>query len=80
MKTKPAEGPGAAPRRDKARLDLPHERDQSLQTTKAQPEPAMKQAASDLEQGQVDTDMRSTPGLDAERRQQLTGRKSALRR
>lgn len=80
MKTKPPVAPGAAPRRDKARLDLPHERDQGLQATKARPEPVMKQAASDLAQGQVDTDMRSTPGLDAERRKQLTGRKSALRR
>ncbi len=72
--------PRAGQGRGSSRLELPHERDQNLPATAAQPAPVMKQAARDLEQGQVDTDMRSTPGLDAQRRKQLTGRKSALRR
>lgn len=54
-------------------LRLPHERDQSSNdATAAEPDPVIAQAARDLESGQVDTDMRATPGLDAERRKQLT--------
>lgn len=34
----------------------------------AQPDPHIDRAARDLSQGQVDTDLRATPGLDAERR------------
>lgn len=76
----PPHAPGESKDRDSTRLELPHERDQNLQATKAKPDAVLKQAARDLEQGQVDTDMRSTPGLDAERRKQLTGRQSATRR
>jgi hypothetical protein len=50
------------------KLELPHERDQASDSTASAPDPAMKQAHEDLKQGLVDTDMRATPGLDAERR------------
>ena len=36
-----------------------------------QPDPQIVQAKRDLDAGLVDTDMRATPGLDAERREQL---------
>jgi len=47
---------------------LPHERDQQNDATNAAPNPDIERAAKDLKQGQVDTDLRATPGLDAERR------------
>ena len=49
-------------------LELPHERDQSTHNTAATPDPGMRQAKKDLDAGQVDTDMRATPGLDAAQR------------
>lgn len=49
-------------------LRLPHERDQSTDSTADAPDPGMRQAHEDLQEGQVDTDMRATPGLDAGRR------------
>ena len=55
-------------------MPVPHERDQGS-TPVTGPEPpdraTMKQAHQDLERGLVDTDLRATPGLDAERRRQL---------
>ena len=60
-------------------LLLPHERDQDgSDSTDHAPDPVMKQALRDLERGLVDTDLRATPGLDAERRRQLL-RRSAQR-
>lgn len=63
-------------------LALPHERDEACGTAStAQPgtgaagerqRKVMRQAADDLAQGQVDTDLHSTPGLDAQRRKALT--------
>lgn len=50
---------------------LPHERDQQNTATNAKPDPQIRRAASDLKQGQVDTDLRATPGLDADRRGDL---------
>ena len=50
---------------------LPHERDQQNQATNPEPDPDIQRAARDLKQGQVDTDLRATPGLDAERRGDL---------
>lgn len=41
----------------------PHERDESPDGQDQEPVGIMKQAASDLEQGLVDTDLRNTPGL-----------------
>ena len=47
-------------------------------------DPLIEQAHRDLQQGQVDTDLRNTPGLDAARREQLVpgagGRASATQR
>jgi hypothetical protein len=57
------------PQADEEHMELPHERDQSTENTSAEPDPRMKQAAKDLESGQVDTDMRVPPGLDAAQRQ-----------
>jgi hypothetical protein len=54
-----------------AGLKLPHERDQSMQVTAPKPDPKMLQAKRDLDAGLVDTDMRVTPGQDAQRREQL---------
>lgn len=55
-------------------LRLPHERDQSIDATSASPDPVMRQAHDDLASGQVDTDMRQTPGLDAEQRKKLVSK------
>lgn len=55
-----AKAPGSA-----ARLALPHERDESTDTTAAALDPVMVQAKQDIDAGMVDTDMRATPGLDA---------------
>lgn len=62
----PGEGGGA-----QTQLRLPHERDQSIDSTHPRPDPVIEQAARDLAAGQVDTDLRATPGLDAERRRHL---------
>lgn len=50
---------------------LPHERDQQNRNTDAAPNDHIDRAARDLGQGQVDTDLRATPGLDADRRGDL---------
>ena len=49
-------------------LKLPHERDEDTDMTDDQPDPKILQAWKDLKQGQVDTDMRATPGQDAAQR------------
>lgn len=52
-------------------LALPHERDQGPATGTGGPgpvDPVMRQAHEDLQNGLVDTDLRATPGLDAQRR------------
>jgi hypothetical protein len=54
-----------------AGMKLPHERDQSGHTTADKPDPKMVQAKRDIDAGLVDTDMRATPGLDAQLREQL---------
>lgn len=62
--------PGSTPADTKDdHLPLPHERDQSTQSTAPAPDPNMRQANKDLQAGQVDTDMHATPGLDAQRRE-----------
>ncbi len=43
---------------------LPHERDESPKGTDTDPRGIMKQAASDLEQGLVDTDMHGERGVE----------------
>jgi hypothetical protein len=52
-------------------LPLPHERDEAPHASAPRPDPQVRQAGKDLEAGQVDTDMRATPGLDAQRRERL---------
>ena len=42
-----------------------------VQIVSATPDPAIEQARRDLAAGQVDTDLRATPGLDAQRRKDL---------
>ena len=59
-------------------LPMPHERDQgaSPATGHAGPgptDPVIEQAHRDLAAGQVDTDLRAQPGLDAERRRAVAG-------
>jgi hypothetical protein len=53
---------------------LPHERDESAHATDPEPAPVMRRAYEDLEAGLVDTDLHGTPGLDAERREELLRR------
>lgn len=52
-------------------LPLPHERDENNPATARAPDPVIAQAKRDLDAGQVDTDMRATAGLDADRRAQM---------
>ena len=52
-------------------LPMPHERDQALGSTAAEPDPVIQQAARDIEAGLVDTDLHGTPGMDDEKRQCL---------
>lgn len=54
--------------RDETPLQRPHERDEDSDMTDDKPVPVILQAYKDLKQGQVDTDMRATPGQDAEKR------------
>ncbi len=56
------------PEEGDAPLKLPHERDEDTDMTNDKPDPKILQAYKDLKQGQVDTDMRATPGQDAARR------------
>ncbi len=60
----------AAPKSGRA-LPLPHEREHQRGAVNAEPDPLIEQAKNDLDAGLVDTDMRATPGLDAERREAL---------
>ncbi|PHV39580.1 hypothetical protein [Janthinobacterium sp. BJB304] len=43
---------------------LPHERDESPDAQNVRPHKIMQQAASDLEQGLVDTDLHAQPGVE----------------
>jgi hypothetical protein len=52
-------------------LALPLDRDESPDAPAPQTDPVIEQAQRDIEAGLVDTDMRATPGLDAERRERL---------
>lgn len=63
--------PGSSPATQHHGLPLPHERDESTGSADDPPRELMKQAARDIQRGLVDTDMRATPGLDAERRRAL---------
>jgi hypothetical protein len=68
--------PDKGPRRAKAPRSAPglpllHERDESPDPAAAAPDPVIVQANHDIETAMVDTDMRVTPGLDAELRARL---------
>lgn len=52
-------------------LPLPHERDASTGNVAAEPNPKIERAKKDLDEGQVDTDMWGTPGLDNARKQRM---------
>jgi hypothetical protein len=67
----PPHAPGAKHKRRFDALELPHERDEGLNATASEPDPVIERAGEDLASGQVDTDLRNTPGLDAQRRAQL---------
>ena len=54
-------------------LAQPHERDESIGNTATEPNPVIQQAHADIVSGQVDTDLRNQPGLDAPRRAELLG-------
>lgn len=78
--TQPIEKPPVAPGTSREAagpsgtdLPLPSERDQAFGHTGSTPDPAIRQAGKDLDAGLVDTDMRATPGLDAQRRERLAG-------
>ena len=43
---------------------LPHERDESDESQQSGPRDDMRQAYKDLQEGQVDTDLRNTGGVD----------------
>jgi hypothetical protein len=74
--TKPSE-----PAAQNVALPLPHESDESVGSVKSETDPLIEQAAKDIASGQVDTDLRATPGLDAENRARLLrrGRRAARR-
>lgn len=82
--------PGSTEPADDRELALPHERDESpghASTGQAGRDEAGRrqrrvgqQAADDLAQGQVDTDLHATPGLDAERRETLLAPAAPKRR
>lgn len=78
---------GRPGRAGQAKLPLPHERDESVGVAGGQATGGlgsgaageaqrrlMEQARRDLATGQVDTDLRATPGLDAEHRRALLQR------
>lgn len=44
---------------------MPHERDEAPDDQSIAPRKDMKQAYDDLQNGQVDTDLRNTPGVDS---------------
>lgn len=77
---RPPIAPGSPGGTERDDLALPHERDESLsgQTHppgQGQTPDVMRQAYDDIVSGQVDTDLRATPGLDARRRRALLRRR-----
>ena len=75
---RPEEGrpdrPADAPEQAGQALPLPHERDERAAPTESQPDLMMQRAKEDLDAGRVDTDLRSTPGVDAAQRKRLLKR------
>ena len=58
-------------------MRMPFEHDQSSDASAEQPHEKMRQAKRDLDAGLVDTDLRNTPGQDAERQRELLAREKA---
>jgi len=56
---------------------LPHERDQQLGSTSAEPDPVVQQAARDIKAGLVNTDLYGMEGMGAEEQQRLLARERA---
>lgn len=70
MVSRTPRAPGSHPADEsEEHLQLPHERDENVEMTDGEVRPEIRQAAEDLENGMVDTDMRATPGLDANQRE-----------
>lgn len=67
----PPRAPGSLPAEPAPDLPLPHERDQAAHQTASEPDAVIAQAKRDLDAGMVDTDMRATPGTDAQRREAM---------
>lgn len=71
----PATPPGRPPEKAiTADLPLPHEREVSGTYTGNQPQPVVKQAKKDLDNGLVDTDLHGAAGVDDQRRRALLDR------
>jgi len=56
---------------------LPHERDQELGSTAAEPDPVVQQAARDIKAGLVNTDLYGMEGMGAEEQKRLLDRERA---
>jgi len=68
------DGTGDSATDERASPSLPHERDTQSADQRRPYDPQMEQARRDIESGQIDTDLRNTPGLDApERAQKVPG-------
>jgi hypothetical protein len=63
-KTKDRKVNTEVPVKNDGEMRLPHERDESPDTQGMKPRDIMKQAASDLEQGLVDTDLHGIRGVE----------------
>lgn len=63
--------PGSTPPSRGKGLPLPHERDESASSVASAPDPKIAQAKRDLDAGMVDTDMRATPGMNANLRKKM---------
>jgi hypothetical protein len=72
---RPPTGQGSPGGSETPDVALPHERDESADPTSPAKDPIIERAYADLQEGQVDTDLRAIPGLDARRRRALLHRR-----
>lgn len=63
--------PQSSPAGEGRDLPAPHERDEAAGHVAEANDPVIEQARRDLDRGLLDTDLRTTPGLDAEGRERL---------
>ena len=56
---------------------MPHERDQAVGSTAAEPDPVVQQAARDIKAGLVNTDLYGMEGMGAEEQKRLLDRERA---